>query len=77
MLGGQVVNILLTSDALALNDPAGKMEMEDVVTRDSKLNWKTLDQLNILSATNGTDGTGRPEEMKVTSVACAVRTARR
>jgi hypothetical protein len=77
MLGGQVVNILLSSDALALNDPAGKMA--DVVTRDFKIKFKKkkVDQLNILSATNGADGTGRPEEMKVTSVACAVRTARR
>ena len=38
MLGGQVVNILLSSDALALNDPEGKMA--DVVTRDFKIKLK-------------------------------------
>lgn len=38
MLGGQVVNILLSSDALALNDPEGKMA--DVVTRDFEIEFE-------------------------------------
>jgi hypothetical protein len=38
MLGGQVVNILLSSDALALNDPADKMD--DVVTRDFEIEFE-------------------------------------
>jgi hypothetical protein len=38
MLRGQVVNILLSSDALALNDPEGKMA--DVVTRDFEIEFE-------------------------------------